>query len=127
MNNDINKPAGLSDRDTKLIRAVQAGEAVPLEGTGPGGGLLADPVVDTGAVAPDAVVPIDALAPDTVVPVGQLAPDEIHPVGTLAPDLVLSVDELAPDAIVLIETLAPDPSPEDPVLDAFEAWLDKLP
>lgn len=31
MNNDINKPAGLSDRDTELIRAVQAGDVAAFD------------------------------------------------------------------------------------------------
>jgi len=31
MNNDINKPAGLSDRDTELIKAVQAGDVAAFD------------------------------------------------------------------------------------------------
>ena len=38
----------------------------------------------------------------------------------LAPD-----EPPAPDAVLSIDDLAPDP-PDDPTLDAFESWLEKL-
>lgn len=88
--------------------------------------LLADPILGPEALAPDRILPVSELAPAGTISVDDLAPDTILPVAALAPNLVMPMDELAPDAIVRIETLAPDSSPEDPVLDAFEAWLDKL-
>jgi hypothetical protein len=88
--------------------------------------LLADPILGAEELAPDRIIPVSELAPGEVMSVDDLAPDTILPVGSLAPDLVVPMEKLAPDAIVRIETLAPDASPEDPVLDAFEAWLDKL-
>lgn len=97
-----------------------SGDILPIQA------LLADPVLGTEELAPNRILSIDDLAPDPALSVEELEPDPVLPVASLAPELVVPMDELAPDAIVRIETLAPDSSPEDPVLDAFEAWLDKL-
>jgi len=51
-------------------------------------------------------VPVAELVPEVVIPIGELAPDE-------------------PEAVPVAE-LAPDEPPEDPTLDAFDAWLEKL-
>ena len=81
-------------------------------------------------LAPDEpeAVPVEALAPEIIIPIEDLAPDEPEavPVEALAPDFIVPIEELAPDLIVPIETLAPDSPPDDPTLDAFEAWLEKL-
>ena len=65
--------------------------------------------------------------PDLIVPIQELSAGGILPIEALAPDLIYPIQELAPDVIVPINSLAPDSSPENPTLDAFEAWLDELP
>ena len=62
------------------------------------------------------IVPIQALTAEVIVSIQELAPEEILDIGDLAPDLVVPV-----------ESLAPDSGDGDAPVDAFEAWLDKLP
>jgi len=68
-----------------------------------------------------------SVAPDLIVPIEELAPGLIVSIEALAPDVIVPIEALAPDVIVPIEALALDSSPDDPALDAFEAWLDELP
>ncbi len=85
-----------------------------------------DPVVSIAELAPDVILPVADLAPDDRVAVSDLHPTEVKPVAEPGPDRIVSIADLAPDVIVPISALAPDETPEDPTLDAFEAWLDNL-
>jgi len=101
-------------------------EAVPVAELAP------EVVIPIGELAPDEpeAVPVAELAPEVVIPIGDLAPDEPEavPVAELVPEVVIPIGELAPDEpeAVPVAELAPDEPPEDPTLDAFDAWLEKL-
>ena len=95
-----------------------------------------DLIVPIESWAPEVVeaLPVEELAPDVVdaFPVEELAPDvvEVFPEEEPAPELIVSIESLAPDVVdaVPVEDLAPEAeSPEDdPTLDDFQNWLDKL-
>lgn len=94
-------------------------------------------VVPVGDLALYRIVPVEELAPDEpileevpppadVVPISALAPGAGVHIRGLAPEGMVPIQELAPDRIVPVELLAPDAPPDDPELDAFDAWLNKL-
>lgn len=102
------------------VRASRRGEAFPQPGPSDG---AEEPIGEAAGAA------TEEIAADEAVPIQELLADPIVGIGDLAPDVVLPVEDLSPDLVVPIETLAPDASrvsPENPTLDAFEAWLDQL-
>ena len=104
---------------------------IPIEELAPDGilpveVLAPEVILPIGELAPDHILPIGELAPDFIIPIGEMAPDPIIPIGELAPDFIIPIGELAPEVVVPIETLAPDSPLDDPTLDDFEAWLEKL-
>jgi tetratricopeptide (TPR) repeat protein len=116
----------LAEVDTRA--QLGEGESVPVEALAP------DLIVPIAELAPDSpeAVAVEDLAPDLTEawPVEDLAPDPVPSEGLLEPVLVVPIGDLAPDVILPIEELAPDPAadsqPEDPTVEAFEAWLNNI-